>query len=149
MGKNRKSNPDTSKPIWDALLGLSAAVGQVNSLPSMLTPFVTDKELVAKISDRERFYRLVGTLDRDLRQMTGRYRSIYERHSNRHGGSADSTEWMQAIDLHELYVAWAADFDDVVIPTFMDIMKLFVEAGADTSGVHVPSASAAAQQFSN
>lgn len=149
MGKNRKRSPDTSTPIWDALLGLAASVGQVNNITSMLVPFLQNAELLNKLSDRERFMRLASTLDRDLRQMTSRYQAIYSQHADRHGSSADANAWMQAIDLHEQYIAWAADFDDVIRPTFFDMMSMLADAGADTSQVSVPSASEVASQFNN
>lgn len=142
MSKNKnKRGRDKAYPVWDALMGLSAAVGQVTNITASLIPFLQDQALLDKISDRALFNRLGAALNRDVRDMTDRFRAIYNQHSDRRGQSADPTEVMRSIDIHQQYVEWAARFDDVVIPTFMDMVTMLREAGADTRGINVPSAS--------
>jgi hypothetical protein len=146
MSKQSKGRREETKPVWDALAGLSAAVSQVTQVTAILIPFLRDKDLMQKIADQAKFTRLATTLDRDVRQMTMRYRTISDKHAGRTGGTTNQTEWMSSIDLSEQYVAWAADFDAVVIPTFLDMVSMLTAAGADTSAITAPSATSLAQQ---
>lgn len=143
MSKNSKSGPKKNTPVWDALANLSGAVGQVTNVTSLLIPFLQDKELIAKIADQSRFNRLASTLDRDLRDMTQQFRTIQNQHSGRHGHTSDPTEVMRAIDIQEQYVEWAGRFDDVIIPTFSDMLEMIQGAGGNTAGVYAPSAASA------
>lgn len=143
MRKNVNRGPK-SQPVWDALAGLSGAVGQVTNVTAVLIPFLQDKELIARIPDQARFNRLASTLDRDLRDMTRDFRSINSQHQGRSGTTADPTEVMRAIDIQEQYVEWASQFDDVVIPTFTDMLEMIKAAGGNIASVAVPSATALA-----
>jgi hypothetical protein len=146
MSKNGKGNPEKSKPVWTVLANLSAAVGQVTNVTAILIPYLRNQEVMAKISDQPRFQRLAGTLDRDVRRMTQQYRDIQSQHSDRVGSTTNETEWMTAIDLSEQYRLWAQDFDDVVIPTFLDMVAMIQETGMDVSSIATPSAVLAANQ---
>jgi hypothetical protein len=141
MNTVRRGNSQ-GQPVWDSLAGLSAAVGQITSIPALLIPYLEDKALMAKLIAPEKFRRLGGTLERDIRLMTERYRAIRRQHEGRTGGTRDGTELMQSIDLSEQYVAWAGEFDAVVIPTFLEMMQLLKNSGADISSVSMPSATA-------
>jgi hypothetical protein len=147
MRKNVNRDPKQSQPVWDALANLSGAVGQVTNVTSVLIPFLQDRELIGRIQDQARFNRLASTLDRDLRDMTQQLRSIQSQHDGRRGHTSDPNEVMRAIDIQEQYVEWAGRFDDVVIPTFTDMLEMIQVAGGNTAGVAVPSATglAAAQ----
>lgn len=147
MGSNNRHRKRPSKPVWDVLLGLSQAVGQVNNVTALLIPYLQDRELLGRLSDPAAFNRLGGRLEADVRQLTARFNAIYNQHSCRQGQTADPTEWMRAIDLHEQYIAWATDFDDIVIPTFAEMMEMLRQAGA-ANIAHVQSAVATAQQHS-
>lgn len=146
MSKNAKQpNQEKSQPVWDVLTGVSAAVGQVTNITALLIPFLQDKELIGKIEDQGLFHRLCATLERDLRDMTAQYRTIYAQHEGRRGQSKNPTDVMRTIDIHQQYVDWAGSFDDVVIPTFMDMLTMIRDAGGNTDIVVVPSATAAIQ----
>lgn len=149
MGKNSKRDHDNGKAVWDVLLGVAASVGQTTNIPAILIPFLQDKELIAKISDQSRFNRLANTLNGDMRMLSAQFKGIYDQHVNRHGVAKNPDEWMSAISLHEQYIAWASTFDDVVIPTFLDMLSMLQAAGADTTQVQAPSASNTVNQFNN
>jgi hypothetical protein len=147
---NKQNQGGTEVPlVWDALAGLSAAVSQVTLVTASLIPFLNDKELMSKLKDEAlvRFNRSASTLERDVREMTLRFNEIYQQHRGRTGGTTDQTEWFKTIQLSEQYVAWAADFDAVVIPTFVDMLHMLQAVGADINTVSIPSASTLAQQL--
>lgn len=145
MSKESKGRSGGKQPVWDVLAGLAAAVGQVTQITALLIPFLSDRELVSRISDQVKFNRLAGTLDRDIRQMTVRYNDIRDCHRDKRGGTHNQTEWLDSINLSEQYIAWAGDFDAVVIPTFLDMLTLLKEAGANVDSLQVPTATAAVQ----
>lgn len=149
MGKNSKRDKENDKAVWDVLLGVAASVGQTTNITAVLIPFLQNKELIAKIIDQARFNRLAGTLNNDMRMLSGQFKTIYDQHSDRRGSAKNPDEWMSAISLHEQYVSWASTFDDVAIPTFLDMMSMLQEAGADTSQVQTPSASNTVEQFNH
>jgi len=149
MSKKSNRGPEKSTPVWDALANLSGAVGQVTNVTSLLIPFLQDKELLAKIQDQARFNRLASTLERDLRDMTQQFRSINSQHAGRYGHTSNPTEVMRAIDIQEQYVEWAARFDDVVIPSFTDMLEMLQSAGANTASVAIPSAAGLAATQDN
>lgn len=140
MSRNAKHGPGKSQPVWDVLAGISGAVGQVTNITALLIPYLQDKELMGKIEDQRCFHRLATTLERDLRDMSAQFRSIHSQHSDRRGEEKNPTEVMRAIDIQEQYVEWSARFDDVVIPTFMDMLQMIQAAGGSTGGIAVPSA---------
>ncbi len=147
MGKQNRHRTGSNKPVWDVLLGLSQAVGQVNNVTALLIPYLQDRELLSRLSDPATFNRLASRLEADIRNLTGRYNRIYEQHRCRQGQTSNPTEWMRAIDLHEQYIAWATDFDDIAIPTFMEMMDMLRQAGASNIP-SVQSASAIVRQHS-
>lgn len=142
MRNKANRGQEKSQPVWDALANLSGAVGQVTNVTSILIPFLQDKELIAKVSDQGRFNRLAQTLERDLRDMTQQLRSIQSQHAGRRGHTSDPTEVMRSIDIQEQYMDWATRFDDVVIPSFVDMLEMLQNAGASTASIAVPSAAA-------
>lgn len=148
MNKQKQGGTEVP-PVWDTLAGLSAAVSQVTLVTALLIPFLSDKELMSKLKNEDlmRFNRLASTLERDVRRMTERFNEIYQQNRGRTGGTRDQTEWFKSIQLSEQYVAWATDFDAVVIPTFVDTLHLLQSVGADINTVSVPSATALAQQL--
>lgn len=147
MSKNPKRGNEKSQPVWDVLAGLSAGVGNILALPSVLVPYLQDSELLGKIEDRSRFNRLGTCLERDIRSFTVEFRDLQLQHQGRSGHSKDPTEVMRTIDIHQQYVDWAFRFDDVVIPTFMDMLQMIKNAGGSTESIAIPSAARLAQQL--
>lgn len=144
MSKQRQGRSQM-KPVWDTLAGLSGSVSRITQIPAMLIPFLRDQELLAKLADRACFDRLGATLQSDIQKMTQRLSAIKQRHEGRTGSTGNHTEWMEAISLSEEYIAWAGDFDAVVIPTFVDMVSMLQAAGANVSGIETPSATALVQ----
>lgn len=149
MSKHGKGSPQKNMPVWDVLSGFSAAVGQMTNVPALLIPYLGNRELIDKIGDRARFFRLSAILENDVRRMTQQYRDIRSLHDGRRGGTTNEREWMQAIDISEKYRGWAQDFDDVVIPTFSDMLAMILEVEPSARDITVPSAVAVTEQFPN
>ncbi len=144
MSKQRKRSQEKGQPVWDALNGVSAAVGNCNSILMPLTPYLQNQELLDQISDKPRFYRLVQTLDRDVRSMTDRFAAIQRQHAGRRGHTEHPDDVLLAIEIQEQYVEWASQFDDVIVPVFMELVEILRAVGA--GNINVPSATAAVQQ---
>lgn len=121
MSKRNNRKQEQAPLIWDALNGVSAAVSGVSLILAPLAPYLKNKELIDKIEDKDKFYRLVQTLDQDVRAMTQSLNAIRDRHAGRTGQTQDADEIVQAIEIQEEYVQWAGDFDDVVVPVFSQI----------------------------
>ncbi|WJJ54900.1 hypothetical protein [Xanthomonas phage RTH11] len=147
MGKSNKRSQGQSTPVWDVLLGLSQAVGQLTNIPATLIPYLRDQEVVQKISDQPRFSRLAVTLEQDIRALTQRFRDIQVQHIHRKGAAIGGDALMQSINLHEMYVAWAADFDDIIMPTYADMVTMIANTGANIDTT-LPSATGITQQHS-
>lgn len=145
MSRQRKNREDKGQPVWDVLRGVSASVGACNRILAPLTPYLRDTTILDKIPDRQRFMRLVQNLDRDVRQMTQRFEAIYAQHSHRQGQTIDPNDVVLAIELQEQYVEWASQFDDVIVPVFMEIVEILKGIG-EGQELHAPSASAAVAQ---
>lgn len=144
MSKQSKRGQEKGQPVWDALNGVSAAVGNCNLILTPLTPYLQRPDLLEQIADKPKFYRLVQALDRDVRAMTESFRRIQQQHAGRRGMTKDPNEVLLAIDIQEQYVEWASQFDDVVVPVFTEIVDILRTLGVDN--INVPSASAAVQQ---
>lgn len=144
MSKQSNRRQEKGQPVWDALNGVSAAVGNCNLILVPLTPYLQNKDWLEQIVDKPRFYRLIQTLDRDVRAMTERFRAIQAQHAGRRGQTQNPHEVLQAIEIQEQYVEWASQFDDVIVPVFSELVDILRPLGVDD--LNVPSASAAVQQ---
>lgn len=140
MSKPKQQVKDQGPPIWDALNGVSAAVSNCSLILVPLAPYLKDKEFLDRIEDKNKFYRLVQTLDQDLRAMTQRLNGIRDRHAGRTGQTKNADETVWAIEIQEDYVQWAGDFDDVVVPVFSKIVEMLQQVGV--SNISIPSATA-------
>ncbi|QVD49163.1 hypothetical protein LUCX_93 [Xanthomonas phage vB_XciM_LucasX] len=138
---NHQKRSQNDQPVWDVLNGLSAAVGQCTQIPGRLIPYLSDKTLLSKISDLGRFNRLASTLRNDIRRLTDQFLSIQQQHAGRTGNVASQDDLMVSIQIHQNYVEWAATFDDVVIPTVMDMFEMIQQAGV----TDLPAISSASQ----
>lgn len=146
MNKSRTRSKEKDVPTWDVVSGLSVRLGEVLQIMPALIPILQNGEIMGRITDRPRFDRLAGSLDRDLRRLTQDYRDLRNAHAGRTGEIASPTELMQSIDLFEKYVNWASNFDDTITPTFRDMTMMLQEAGVDTSSIHVQSATLTVEQ---
>lgn len=145
MSRQRKNREEKGQPVWDVLRGVSASVGACNHILAPLAPYLRDNTILDKMTDKQRFMRLVGNLDRDVRHMTAQFEAIYNQHSHRQGQTTNPNDVVLAIELQEQYVDWASQFDDVVIPTFMEIVEILKSVG-EGQELTAPSASSAVAQ---
>ncbi len=118
---------------WDALNMLYQEVLVYNLTPASLVPHLRNRELLAKLQQLGRLQEVVQNaqiLERDVRAFRERLSGIYAQHQNRTGSSIDADDQLAAIQVWEQYTQWGASYEQVVIPTIINILEPLIDAGA-------------------
>ncbi len=119
-------------PVWNALVSVSHSVAEVTKLPALVIPYLQNAELMAAVPDRPALDNLLNRLAGDVQDMSAKLRAINEQHQDTRGPKDDPDTLMRYIQIHEQYMAWAGEYDDLVMPSFTAILEIFEAAGADT-----------------
>lgn len=135
---NSQGHRPEQTPAWDTLAGLSAAAGQLLHLPSILIPFLRDEKVMDAVEDTARLKSLMRLIKQDVDQFSGSYDALKKRHNHRSGEETDSNDLMDSIQVYQDYVAWSANFEELVMPNVTELLELLRRAGADTSHIHLP-----------
>lgn len=115
--------------IWDALNATHHAMATCLTSPKMLLESLNNRELTAKIENPKAFLETVSLLDRDLKTYSTRLSNINRLHGSRTGGSDDTDEQLDAIQIHERYIGWSESYTSVVLPSIAAIIDTLTEAG--------------------
>lgn len=112
----KRRNP-TAVPCWDELHGLYANSVDLMASIYPITEALRDRAAVARCRSQSELLRDAQILARDQEEYRARLSSIYATHKDRHGGTDDPNELMQALHIGEQYSHWMSSFEAVVLPT--------------------------------
>jgi hypothetical protein len=124
--------------IWDWVKDIAQNVKEYMRAPAIIIPLIDDPKLSATILEQGNTQALmdhINLLGRDVQTYTLRLQKLYARHSQRNGSSADPDDLMNGINISQDYRAFMASYESVVMPTILDILTIFEQAGLDTSSI--------------
>lgn len=123
---------------WDALNDVYKNCAAYSLIPAVITPFIKNRELISKVTDKTALEKYMGILARDTQEYLSRLANIHDQHKHRKGHSADADDMMASVQLGEQYIEWCGSFESVILPTMDTIRDLLTTSGIDTVELQVP-----------
>ena len=121
--------------VWDSLHATHRNVQQFSLAPALVVPFLRQKEIVAKVDKPRELLAHAELLAKDMTQFSQDLNAIAATHADRTGSSTDADDLVLAIQTNEQYIAWTDRFNDVVMPTVIEIMGKLQSAGVDVNNL--------------
>lgn len=136
-------SPETSQPEaspnglgdWDYLSEMHKNCAAYTCVPALLTPFIRNEELLARVPDNAQLTEMATVLAKDVQTFAAKLNEIRQLHADKVGSTKDPDDHMRCIGINENYIRWALSYESVVIPQVLAILDIFEAAGADTAEI--------------
>jgi len=125
--QNKYNTPKTKD--WDQLAELRESARGLLMQADQIRPFLEDKDLQQYLDQPADTARLVGSVARDTKQYSEKFKQIADAHQGRQGNSQNEEEQMQALDLSLQYYDLTQSFEHVVIPNILEVCQHYLKAG--------------------
>jgi hypothetical protein len=126
--------------VYDWLREIASNVRTYLQAPAALLPFTGDKRLVEaleKAGKTERMCDLLKILGRDAQSYAMRFRTIYDKHSQRRGNSVNPDDLIASISLSQEYISLMQSYEQVVMTNMEEALSLLEMAGLDTKSIRL------------
>lgn len=110
--------------IYDSLNEMATNVFRLFEPIQMLAQLVKRDEVVVRVTNKDLYRRLSQQLKEDGQRFLDTYNELRSLHQGKTGDARTAEEFRDGFKIYEAYIAYNTEFNQVIIPTYNQLLNL-------------------------